>query len=65
MCGEGFDLRVVQYMKGEGNTLPEYALKVLIMERMGWDHWTYLAQPDYVIDQVVMVMNSEGKAKGG
>jgi hypothetical protein len=57
------DWRVVNWASGKGKSLPEYAIPLVIMREMKWDHWTYRAQPQYVIDQLVMFLNSEAQGQ--
>ena len=60
-CSDGLDWRVVNWANGSAKTLPGYAIKVVVMKTMGWDHWTYRAQPQFVIDQVLMFLSSEAQ----
>jgi len=60
-CPDGLDWRVVLWAKGQGQTIPDYAVRVFVMRAMGWDYWTYCNQPLFVIDQVMMFLGSEGE----
>ena len=42
--------------------MPPYAIRVMIMRAMGWDYYTYRAQPQFIIEQVLMFLNSESQA---
>jgi len=62
-CPEGIDWRVVNWAAGKGKTLPEYAVPLVIMREMKWTWWEYRAQPQYVIDQLLMFLSSEAQGQ--
>ena len=33
------------------------------MRETGWDYWKYMRQPDFVIEQFVMFLNSEAQGQ--
>lgn len=52
---------MVNWAKGDAKTLPDYALRLVIMREMHWDYWTYRAQPAFVIEQLTVFLNSEAE----
>lgn len=46
---------------GESNIESEEYTRYVICKEMGWDYYTYQAQPPFFIEEVLLVMNQEAQ----
>jgi len=43
--------------------MPPWATKIAIMTEMHWDYWTYRRQPVWVINEMLLYLETKAKAE--
>lgn len=47
----------------EKKIVPPEFTRYMICKKMGWDYWTYMAQPSHFIQDILTCMEAEDTAK--
>jgi hypothetical protein len=47
----------------EGKKVYEFVWMVKVMEKFGWDYYTYISQPPFIIRNLINLFSSESEVK--
>ena len=52
---------MVKLLYGKGGGRSEAYIRYVICKEMGWDYYTFQAQPAYFIEEIMIIMNQEAQ----
>jgi hypothetical protein len=53
-------LRILLY-PDQGEAVPQEYLRFIVCKKMGWDYYTFMQQPDFFVEEVLICMQAENK----